>query len=107
MTTAAWIALAFLLVAVVGSLVFLGLRALRLWRLFKAFSRTAETALDRVTRAAEAAEQKSSSLSANQERLAKAMEHLQISLARLAVLRAAAAEVNATLQSLRRIVPSK
>ena len=105
--TAVWIALAFLLVAVISSLAFVGLRALSLWRAFRSFSRTAETALERVTRAAAAAEASSGSITAKQERLARATEHLQTSLAQLALLRAAAAEANAALARLRGVVPSK
>ena len=106
-STAGWIALAFLVVAVVASLAYVGVRGLRLWRSFRSFANATETALDHVTRATARAEEGSAALSANQERLAKAMEHLQISLAQLTVLRAAAAEVNAKLQVLRSLVPSK
>ena len=49
----------------------------------------------------------SASLATNQERLTKAIEHLQTSLAQLAVLRAAADEARANFDRLRRVVPSK
>ena len=44
---------------------------------------------------------------ANQERLAKANERLQVSLAELAVLRAAADETRAQFNRLRGLVPTK
>jgi len=107
MTVAAWIALGFLLVATIASLTVAGLRGLRLWRTFRSFSDQAETALDAVTRSTAAAEERAAALSANQERLRRATERLQISLAQLAVLRAAAAEANATFQRIRNVVPTK
>ena len=94
-------------VAVVASLIFVGLRALRLWRAFWAFSRTATTAFDRVTRAAAKAEEHSASLTENQARLMRATERLQISLTQLALLRAAAAEARAAVDRVRGVVPTK
>jgi flagellar hook-basal body complex protein FliE len=107
MATAAWIALGILLVALITS-VSLALRsALRMWRNARTFSDTAQSALDDVMQSAAAAEEHSASLATNQERLDKATEHLQASLAQLAVLRAAADEVRAKFDRLRRVVPSK
>ncbi len=105
--TAAWIALGFFSVAVVASLIFVGLRALNLWRAFWSFSRTATTAFDRVTRAAASAEEHSTSLTENQARLMRATERLQISLTQIALLRAAAAEARAAVDRLRGVVPTK
>ncbi|HEX4526918.1 MAG TPA: hypothetical protein VH108_09295, partial [Gaiellaceae bacterium] len=64
-------------------------------------------ALDDVMQSAAAAEEHSAALATNQERLGQATEHLQASLAQLAVLRAAADEVRAKFDRLRRVVPSK
>jgi hypothetical protein len=107
MATAAWIALGFLLVALITSVLLAFRSALRLWRNARTFSRTAQAALDDVTQSTAAAEEHSASLAANQERLGKATEHLQFSLAQLAVLRAAADEARANFDRLRRVVPSK
>jgi hypothetical protein len=107
MATAAWIALGFLLVALITSVLLASRSALRLWRNARTFSGTAQAALDDVMQSAAAAEEASASLATNQERLGKATAHLQASLAQLAVLRAAADEARATLHRLRRVVPSK
>jgi len=107
MTLLDWIALAFLLVASVASVTVASIRGLRLWRVFRSFSGQAEQEIDHVMRSAETTEQRTASLTENQERLTRAREHLQISLAQLAVLRAAAAEANAALDRLRNAVPTK
>jgi hypothetical protein len=107
MATAAWIALGFLLVALISSVALASRSALRLWRSFRTFSSTAQAALDDVMQSAAAADERTASLTTHQERLAKATAHLQASLAQLAVLRAAADEVRANLDRLRSVVPSK
>ncbi len=107
MILAAWIALVFLVVALIASATVAVVRGLRLWRAFSAFSARAETALDTVMRETAKAEERSGSLTANEERLTKAIDHLKRSLAELAVLRAAAAEANATFNRIRSVVPSK
>jgi hypothetical protein len=105
--TALWIALAFLLLALIGAPVVAGLRALKAWRSFRSFSGAIAFALDGVMRSAAAAEEHATSLTAGAERLAKATEHLQSSLAQLALLRSAADEARGTLAGLRGAVPSK
>ena len=107
MAAAAWIALVFLVVALVASAAVAVVRGLRLWRALRSFSAQAETALDTVMRETAEAEERSAGLTANQERLTKAIDHLKTSLAQLAVLRAAAAEANATFSRIRSVVPSK
>ena len=102
-----WIALAFLLVALVASSTVVFLRGRRLWRHISAFSGEAETALDQVMSAAAITEERSAAFTANQERLTKAKERLQVSLAELAVLRAAADEARAPLNRLRALLPTK
>jgi hypothetical protein len=106
-STAAWLSLVFLLVAAVASVSLAAFRGLRLWRSFRSFSDLAETALDDVMRNAAVAEERANSLTKNQERLTRAVAHLQASLAQLAVLRAAANETRAGFDRLRGIVPSK
>lgn len=107
MTTADWLALVFLLAALVASVTVAALRALRAWRSYRSFSRTTGAALDDVMGTAASAEEHAVSLTAGAERLAQAMEHLQGSLAHLALLRAAAGEARATLARLRGVVPGK
>jgi ABC-type multidrug transport system fused ATPase/permease subunit len=102
-----WIALAFLLVALVASVTVAFLRGRRLWRHISSFSGEAETALDKVMSAAAITEERSAAFTANQERLTKANERLQISLAELAILRAAADEARAKFDRLREILPTK
>jgi hypothetical protein len=107
MTTADWVALVFLLAALVASVTVAALRALRAWRTFRSFSRTTGAALDDVMRTAASAEEHAVSLTAGAEQLATATEHLQGSLAQLTLLRAAAGEARATLARLRGVVPGK
>ena len=107
MAIAAWIALGFLLVALISSLTLAFRSALRLWRSARTFSRRAGAALDEVVQSKAVVDEHSASLAANQERLTNAIEHLQTSLAQLAVLRAAADEARANFDRLRRVVPSK
>ena len=107
MALAAWIALVFLVVALVASSAVAVVRGLRLWRALSSFSTRAEAALDTVLRGTAKAEERSASLTANQERLTRATDHLKTSLAHLAVLRAAAAEANTTFDRIRSFVPSK
>jgi hypothetical protein len=107
MVAAAWIALVFLVVALVASTAVAAVRGVRLWRVLGSFSTEAETALDAVMRETAKAEARSDALTVSQERLARAVEHLKQSLAELAVLRAAAAEAKGTFDRVRSFVPSK
>ena len=107
MAVAPWIALVFLVVALVASVAVAVVRGLRLWRALSSFSGRAESALDAVMRGTAEAEERAAALTTNQERLNKAIDHLKTSLAQLAVLRAAAAEANGTLARIRSFVPSK
>ncbi len=84
MALAAWIALAFLVVALVASAAVAVVRGLRLWRALSSFSAEAETALDVVMRETAEAEERAASLTAKQERLNRAIDHLKTSLAQLA-----------------------
>ena len=95
------------MVAIVGSGVVLGVRGWRLFRNLKALSRAANAALGSVTAAGTNVEAKAAALSNHTERLTEAAERLQVSLARLAVLRAAAAEVKRSVDGLRGAVPRK
>ena len=105
--TAVWIALAFLLVALVATPAVAGLRALKTWRSLRSFAGAIAAALDDVMDKGTAAEEHATALTANAERLAKATEHLQASLAQLALLRSAADEARATVARFRGAVPTK
>jgi hypothetical protein len=102
-----WGALAFCVLAVLGSLTYVALSGLRLWRTFRATARRATAGLERVTASAAAAEEHALGLTAGTERLATATSRLQEALAELAVIRTAAAEPRALLKSVRGIVPGK
>ena len=102
-----WAALAFCLVAVIGSIAYAAMRAWRLWRTVRATSGRATEATERVLASAAVTEEHVVSLTTGTERLAAAMERLQASLADLAVIRAAASETSALLASIRGLVPRK
>ena len=102
-----WIAVAFCLLAVIGSIAYAAVRGWRLWKTVRATSGRASEEVGRLMASAAVAEQHASSLGAGTERLADAMEHLQASLAELAVIRAAAAEPRNLLASIRGLVPRK
>jgi hypothetical protein len=102
-----WVAVAFCVVAVVGSLAYAGLHAWRLWRAFGEASRRAGDALGRVSAAAAATEERALNATAGTPRLAAATGRLQESLAELAVIRKAASEPQALLAALRGAVPRK
>ena len=102
-----WIALAFCILPVSGSIAWAAMRAWRLWKTVRATTRTATEAAGRVLASAEATEAHVTSLGAGAERLATAMERLQASLGELAVIRAAAGEAQSLLASIRGVVPRK
>ena len=102
-----WLALAFFLVAVLGSLGFAALRAWRLWKTVRATAKAATDAVGRVMTSAETAERRAVSLTAGTERLSAAITQLQASLEELAAVRAAAAEPRKLLASIRGLVPRK
>ena len=102
-----WLALAFCLVAVLGSIGYAATRAWRLWKLARAVAKAAADAVGRVTTSAAAAEERAVALTAGTARLSTAIAHLQASLDELAVIRAAAAEPSDLLRSIRGLVPRK
>jgi hypothetical protein len=102
-----WAALAFCLVAVLGSIGYAATRAGRLWKTGRALAKAASDAVGRVMTAAAQAEERAVSLSAGTERLSAAITHLQGSLEALAVIRAAAAEPSNVVKSIRGLVPRK
>ncbi len=99
--------LLFLVVAIGASAAVLVVRGLRLWRSVKSLTRAANAATSALTAKAATAESRASELSAHTERLTGALEQLQTSLARLAILRSAANEVKRSVDGLRGTVPRK
>ena len=102
-----WLALAFCVLAVFGSIGYAATRAWRLWKTVRATAKAATDALGRVMSSAASAEEHAVSLTAGTERLSTAIAHLQGSLEELAVIRAAAAEPRNLLRSIRGLVPRK
>ncbi|HZP73818.1 MAG TPA: hypothetical protein VFA97_10630 [Gaiellaceae bacterium] len=102
-----WLPLAFLVVALAGSLAIATVRAWRLWRTVRALSKRITEAVTQVTDAAATAEQHATALTGATERLVDGVARLQRSLAELAVLRAAAGEARAAYAAFRGFVPTK
>jgi hypothetical protein len=102
-----WAALAFCLLAVLGSIGYAAARAWRLWKTARAISGRAVDAVGHVTASAAAAERHAVLLTAGTERLSIAVARLQSSLEELAVIRSAAAEPRDLLASIRGLVPRK
>ena len=102
-----WVALAFLLVAVLGSIARAVTRAWRLWKALGAFSGALAEPLERVSVSAAAAEQKANRLDGHATRLEAATVRLQQALAELAVLQAAFAEARTGFSTARGVVPRK
>jgi hypothetical protein len=102
-----WIAVAFCLLAVIGSIGYAAIRAWRLWKTVRSTAGAATDAIGRVTSSAAATEERAVSLTAGTGRLSTAITHLQGSLEELAVIRAAAGEPRSLLTSIRGLVPRK
>jgi hypothetical protein len=102
-----WAALAFCIVAVVGSTAYTGTRAWRLWRTFRGTARAAGDVIDRVAASAAAAEEHAVSVSAGSERLSRSTSRLHDALEELAVIRAAAGEPRRLVATIRGVVPRK
>jgi hypothetical protein len=102
-----WIAVAFCLVAVFGSLAYAAVRGFGLWRTFRTTSRRASEAIGAVAASAARTEERAEGLTEKTERLTEATDRLQRSLGELSAIRRAAAEPQALLRSLRATVPRK
>jgi hypothetical protein len=107
MATAPLVAAIFALASVLGTGVFLGLRALGTWRTFRRFTRAASEAVEGVTRTAAEAEKHATAAAAGAEQLTAASRRLQEAVAQLSLLQAAAGEFKATLARVRGVVPTK
>ena len=85
----------------------LALHALRAWRSFRSFGRATSAALADVARAGAETEAKAKTIPERTERLTRAVERLQHSLERLAILRAAADDFGRGVRGIRGAVPRK
>ncbi len=101
------ISLLIFVLAVAGSLAFLVVRALGTWRAFRSFGRAATAALEDVSRAGAATEARAAAMTDRTERLTQAVEQLQHSLERLAILRAATGSFRRGVRGVRGAVPRK
>jgi hypothetical protein len=101
------ISLLIFVVALVGSLAVLVVRALGTWRAFRSFGRAATTALEDVARAGAATEARAAAMTERTERLTLAVEQLHHSLERLAILRAATKGFRRGVSGVRGAVPRK
>ena len=107
MPTAAWVALVFCAVAILGGAAILVLRGIRTWRTISAVGRTMGDAVASLMDSAEAAEKRALALSGGGARLEAAVTRLQESLAELAAIRSALGEAQGLLRRVRGVVPTK
>jgi hypothetical protein len=107
MSLAVWIALAFLLVALVASAVVLGLRVRAFMRTFRTFGAAADRTSDALNRSLERLDRSSAELESSTPRLQASVERLRISLAQLAVLQAAVKDVQDSVGRLAGVYPRK
>ena len=107
MPLSTWLALAFLLVVVVGGTTFAVVHALRFWRTLRSVQRVLGRGFDDVGRRAAAVEERVASAGGTAARLDAAVARLRVSLARAAVLAAALREARTTLAGARAVVPRK
>ena len=101
------LSLLFLVVAVIGSSVLLGIRGLRLWRAARSFTGSLASALAELAERAAATEAHAIAVGGRTERLTTAVAGLQDSLERLKILSAAAGDARSTLTGWRGVVPKK
>ena len=100
-----WIALAVLLVAVVGGLVFVVVRGLQLYRTAKRSGAALTTEMDRINAVSLEIERHMAEAEAAQERLGAATSRLAISRARLDVQLAAVRQARAEMRRVFWFVP--
>src|SRR5947207_14540159 len=104
-----WLIYAALIVgalAILGALALLAIRALQAWRSFKRLRRHVAKELERLADLGEATAEKVALATAAEE-LDRSLASLRVSLAQLAVLRAAVDEVSDTVGSVTALVPQK
>ncbi len=107
MGTVTWLSALVAVAVVLGTGVYVALRALDFWRTFRRFSQVAAAAAERVTLATSVAETRANAATEGAERLSAAAARLRRSRAELAVLQSAAGEFTAAIARVRRLVPSK
>ena len=102
-----WIALAFFLIALIGSSVFAARLGLQLFRDFKRFNHAVGAGLDRIDRSADRIEHHLELAAESGTRLEASLARLRASRARLNVQRAALADVRASFGRLTSLAPRK
>jgi hypothetical protein len=107
MTWVIWLCVAFLIVAVGGSIGYAATRAWRLWKTFRTLLDATAQGMAKVSAAAAEAERHATSLGGHASRLQAATTRLQAALAQLAVLQDALAEARAGFGVVRGVVPRK
>jgi predicted nuclease with TOPRIM domain len=104
---AIWAALIVGALAGTGAFALLAVRSLRAWRAFKETSRRVVGRLDEFAAQAQAVADKLATTAVDTAELQQSLERLRVSLARLAVLRAAIDEADALVGRVITVVPRK
>jgi phosphopentomutase len=102
-----WLALAFLVVAVVGSVAYAVVKGIELWRAVKQLGRVTADELDRIARASGEIELHLQAAAASGTRLEASVAELHRSRARLNVLTSALADARAAVGRFTSVVPRK
>ena len=102
-----WLALAFLIVALVCSVAYAVVKGLEAWRAVKRLSRATGEELDRISRASEEIELHLQAATASGTRLDASVTRLSASRARLNVLTTALADARASVGRLTSVYPRK
>jgi hypothetical protein len=102
-----WLALLVLVVSVTAGAAFVVFRALALWRSVKSFAAALENAVTAVVATAARLTAEAEALGTTLPRVEQRVSQLQVSLARLAVLRAAVQDVRDAIAGVTAVYPSK
>ena len=107
MPLAVWLSLAFFILVATISSISIFRAGLRLWRTFRSFGEAVDGPVAEMAAGAERLSAASAALEADQPRLHAAQERLRITLARHAVLRAAAEDVQIAVAAVAAFYPTK
>jgi hypothetical protein len=102
-----WFALLVLVASVTAGAAFVVLRALALWRTIKSFAAALENAVTAVVTTAARLTAEAEALGTTLPRVEQRVSRLQVSLARLAVLRAAVQDVRDAVAGVTAVYPRK
>jgi len=107
MATVAWLSLAFLLLVAIVGVITTILRTMHTWRAFRSLKSVLDGPLAEVMRKTEVMEERLAAAGERAARLDEALERLQRSRTRAAVLAAAFGEVRESVNRVGRVVPKK